>query len=81
MADDETAETPPEDAPAEATPPTNEELVEAARLARLERDRLKARLLGREALLRAAARRLRRFDPADPVAASIDRELGDGLPD
>ena len=49
---------------------------EGKRLA-LETQRLRAMLLRREALLRAAARKLRRYNPGDPVAASIDTELGD----
>ncbi len=56
---------------------TPEELEEQFARIRLERDRLELSLVQREALLMAAARKLRRFVPNDPVVRSIARLLGD----
>ena len=52
------------------------ELLEELESVRLERDRLKLALVQREALLMAAARKLRRFVPHDPVVTAIARTLG-----
>ena len=45
--------------------------------AEVELSRLRALLARRESLLRAAARALRRYNPADRIAKNIDGEIGD----
>jgi len=74
--DDEARDTVPEqrDGSSQVADPWAEELIRL----RAERERLRALLARRESLLLVAARRLRRYSVSDPIATTIEEELGRG---